>query len=57
MNGERVTWNTELTDGPEENHYRLAELMINSVSTVVYIHSSLTDEQALKMLQEEYLGI
>ena len=57
MNGERVASNSELALGPDRHGYRLAELTINSVSTLVYIHKDLSDEQALKMLQEDYLGI
>ena len=57
LNGERVNWNTEISDGPEYHKYRLGSLTINDVSTSVYIFKTLTDEQALKMLQEDYLGI
>lgn len=57
MNGERVNWTTELTDGPENHHYRLVELKLGEVETVVYVHRSLTDEKALQLFQEDYFGV
>jgi len=57
LNGRHVNWHAEITDGPEFYGYRLEELMINEVSTVVYIHNKLSDIEALKLLQEDYLGV
>lgn len=57
LNGRHVNWTTELIDGPETYGYRLGELMIGEVSTLVYIHNKISDGQALLMLQEDYLGV
>ena len=57
LNGRHVNWHMELTDGPEFYGYRLGELMINEVSTVVYINNKISDIEALKLLQEDYLGV
>lgn len=57
MNGERINWTTELTDGPENHHYRLVELKLDGAATVVYVFHKLSDEQALQLLQEDYFGV
>jgi hypothetical protein len=51
VSAETVTWLVGVTDKETYNRFTLA---VSDVSTTVYVHESLTPEQALSCLVEHY---
>ena len=56
QNGQFVHWKGDVVTYLEEN-YRAMKLTLDDAVAKIYVHESLTDHQALKMLQEDYLGV
>lgn len=55
-NGERIHWSGDLVEYPH-CVYRLKKIKLNNAVLEVYIDSSLSDDEALSYLKENYLGI
>ena len=56
-NGNLIHWQGDVVELPGGVTYRKKKLMIDDVSAYIYIHDELTDEEALEMLKENYLGV
>lgn len=56
-NGEHAPWHGDIVELPDGTEYRKAKVNIDDESTEVYVLSTITNKEALKLLQEEYLGI
>ena len=56
-NGEISYWLGDVVELPTGDSYRKLSLILKDKSLPVYVHSSLTEEEALKLLQENYLGV
>lgn len=57
FNGDRVThWQGDIVEHPSGN-YRKAKLRLDGELVEIYISDELTNQQALTLLTENYLGI
>jgi hypothetical protein len=56
-NGELAHWLGDLVELPGEHIYRKKKLFLDEVWIYIYIYDKLTDEEALAMLKENYLGV
>lgn len=56
FNGERVHWTGNVVEYPGDVSYRLAYLRIDDAVVSIYIFGKLTNEEAIKLLQDDYLG-
>ena len=56
QNGQYVHWRGDIVEYLDEK-YRRVTVTLADATAHIYVHENLTNAQALKMLQEEYLGI
>ena len=59
-NGDFAYWLGDVVELPDGSTYRRKKLTLDcevNGGMYVYIHHSLTDDQALKLIAENYLGI
>lgn len=56
-NGELSHWLGDVVELPGGDTYEKHLLQIEDKGLPIYLHSSLTKEQALKMIQEGYLSV
>lgn len=56
QNGQFVHWKGDEVDYLNEK-YRAVKIVLDDAEAKIYVHESLTNQQALNLLQKEYLGI
>lgn len=57
FNGERRHWSGDIVTYPNDVEYRLKKIKLGDSSMEFYIYKDLTDEAALILLKDNYLGI
>ena len=56
QNGQFVPWKGDEVTYIDEK-YRAVKINLEDATAKIYVHESLSNQQALNMLQQEYLGI